>query len=233
MVVFSVFLLFSQAVRTSPEDTLKNNIDVIVIGAVYVLVVVFGVLVCIKRRIATFRRLQRIHKGSATRGVGEAPKQVMDFITQEYARSALIAYESVPKNVVQEGWGRPNSIYGNVHFRRALLDTIPDLDTLARSIIPHQPALRAHERMLSHFRFIAPLLPRDSDGLSPLHYYDSAIQLARFAEREMTEKEYEVAMGAVRAMKDVLEALDMEARLGSTLELNGSLPIASAAPSLS
>ena len=70
-------------------------------------------------------------------------------------------------------------------------------------MIPHQPALRAHERMLSHFRFIAPLLPRDVDGLSPLHYYDSAVQLARYAEREMTEREYEVAIGAVRAMKDV------------------------------
>ena len=87
------------------------------------------VLVCIKRRIAIFRRLQRIHKGSATRGVGEAPKvcqaisictyrmltvlqQVVDFITQEYARSALIAYESIPKNVVQEGWGRPSKCPG-------------------------------------------------------------------------------------------------------------------------
>ena len=123
MVVFSLFLLWAQAIRTSPEDSLRNNVDVIVIGAAYVLVVVFSVLVCIKRRIAIFRRLQRIHKGSATRGVGEAPKvcrimrmctysmltslqQVVDFITQEYARSALIAYESIPKNVVQEGWGR-------------------------------------------------------------------------------------------------------------------------------
>lgn len=35
-------------------------------------------------------------------------QQVIDFITQEYARSALIAYESIPKNVVQEGWGRPS-----------------------------------------------------------------------------------------------------------------------------
>lgn len=74
MVVSSAFLLFSQAVRTSPEDTLKNNIDVIVIGAAYVLVVVLSVLVCMKRRLSIFRRLQRIHKGSATRGVGEAPK---------------------------------------------------------------------------------------------------------------------------------------------------------------
>ena len=83
MVVFSLFLLWAQAIRTSPEDSLRNNVDVIVIGAAYVLVVVFSVLVCIKRRIAIFRRLQRIHKGSATRGVGEAPKvwQVMQMCT--------------------------------------------------------------------------------------------------------------------------------------------------------
>jgi hypothetical protein len=50
--------------------------------------------------------------------------------------------------------------------------------------------------MSRHYRFIAPLLPTDDNGLSPLHYYDSAIQLARQADREPTEGEFEVGIAA-------------------------------------
>ena len=73
-VAISCAFLLSQAARTAPNRGFIKNINAVVIGAAYVLVVVLSVSVCIKRRIAIFRRLQRIHKGSATRGVGEAPK---------------------------------------------------------------------------------------------------------------------------------------------------------------
>jgi hypothetical protein len=52
--------------------------------------------------------------------------------------------------------------------------------------------------MLHHFRFVLPLLPTDEDGLSPLHYYDAAIQLARVSSREPTERELEMGMAAAR-----------------------------------
>lgn len=74
-------------------------------------------------------------------------------------------------------------------------------DALARLLIPSQPRMRPRDRMLHHFRFIAPLLPKDQDGLSPLQYYDSAIQLARNAEREPTEREFEIGMGAAKQIK--------------------------------
>ena len=48
--------------------------------------------------------------------------------------------------------------------------------------------------MLHHFRFILPLLPVDEDGLTPLHYYDSAIQLARYSNAELSEHEFEMGM---------------------------------------
>jgi hypothetical protein len=48
--------------------------------------------------------------------------------------------------------------------------------------------------MLLHFRFLIPLLPVDEDGLTPLHYYDSAIQVARNAEKELSEGEYEMGV---------------------------------------
>lgn len=55
--------------------------------------------------------------------------------------------------------------------------------------------------MLFHFRFIIPLLTVDEDGVTPLHYYDSVIQVARYAEREVTEEEYEVGVRVCREIE--------------------------------
>jgi hypothetical protein len=44
-------------------------------------------------------------------------------------------------------------------------------------------------------------MPTDDDGRSPLHYYDSAIQLARQADREPTEREFEVGIAAADEIK--------------------------------
>ena len=74
-------------------------------------------------------------------------------------------------------------------------------DAQARLLIPNLPALRPNDRMLHHYRFIAPLVPTDDEGLSPLHYYDSAIQLARQADREPTEREFEVGVAAADEIK--------------------------------
>jgi hypothetical protein len=79
-------------------------------------------------------------------------------------------------------------------FLFGLFLSIPDAQ--ARLLIPNLPALRPNDRMLHHYRYIAPLLPTDDEGRSPLHYYDSAIQLARQADREPTEREFEVGVGA-------------------------------------
>jgi hypothetical protein len=44
-------------------------------------------------------------------------------------------------------------------------------------------------------------MPTDDEGLSPLHYYDSAIQLARQADREPTEREFELGIAAADEIK--------------------------------
>ena len=75
------------------------------------------------------------------------------------------------------------------------------LDAQARLLIPSLPPLRPNDRMSHHFRFIAPLIPMDAEGRSPLHYYDSAIQLARQADREPTEGEFEVGIAAADEIK--------------------------------
>ena len=88
-----------------------------------------------------------------------------------------------------------------MRLRRVLLDTILELDTLAHLIIPSHPQLRLHSRMLYHFRFILPLLPHDTDGISLLHYYDSAIQLARHSMREPSEMEFQLGMESATGIK--------------------------------
>jgi hypothetical protein len=70
------------------------------------------------------------------------------------------------------------------------------LDQLAHVVIPLHPKLKPHARMLHHFRFLNPLLPKDEDGISPLHYYDSAVQLARNSARALTEEEFELGITA-------------------------------------
>jgi len=76
-----------------------------------------------------------------------------------------------------------------------------NIDALAHLIIPTHPTLKPHARMLHHFRFILPLLPTDEDGLSMLHYYDSAIQVARNSIKEPTEKEFQIGIEAAGEIK--------------------------------
>jgi hypothetical protein len=54
---------------------------------------------------------------------------------------------------------------------------------------------------LHHFRFLLPLFQKDEDGLTPIHYYDAAIQLARNSFREPTEEEFEAG---VRAADEII-----------------------------
>jgi hypothetical protein len=75
------------------------------------------------------------------------------------------------------------------------------LDELAHKVIPHHPKLRPYVRMLHHFRFIVPLLGKDEDGLTAVHYYDSGIQLARNSSEEPTEGEYARCMAAAHEIK--------------------------------
>ena len=149
-----------------------------------------------------------------------ALKTVHQYISQEYARACLVSYEALPTVAFHEGRGRPGTKYSGMRFRRVLLDTIPEIgvhtfhlslyvfvdrspDALAHLVIPSHPVLRPHSRMIHHFRFILPLLPQDEDGISLLHYYDSAIQLARNSTKEPTEMEFQIAMESAAGIKKV------------------------------
>ncbi|KAG7099399.1 hypothetical protein E1B28_001252 [Marasmius oreades] len=112
--------------------------------------------------------------------------------------------------------------YEGVRFRKALLETIPEIDALAHLVIPTHPKRKPHDRMLHHFRFILPLLTADEDELTPLHYYDSAIQLARNSHREPTEKVFELGMEMADVIRNTLNETRLEMLQGSSTQLNES-----------
>ncbi|EIW86553.1 hypothetical protein CONPUDRAFT_114994 [Coniophora puteana RWD-64-598 SS2] len=220
--VISYGALFSQAVRTSPRQTWKNNWSVLTTGATYIVVLLISIVLCVKRRITIARKMQRVSKAHTGLNKRDIPKPVHDYIMEEYARSCLITYECQPKNTVHLGWGRLGTKYSGMRFRRTLLDTIADIDNRARLVIPSHPVLKPHARILHHFRFILPLLPKDEDGLTALHYYDSAIQLARISEQELTEEEFETGMRAASDIQQILNECRLEMLEESRTQLNVS-----------
>ncbi|KAF5382921.1 hypothetical protein D9757_006371 [Collybiopsis confluens] len=142
------------------------------------------------------------------------------FITEEYARTCLIIHQSQPRDAIHEGWGRPGTRYEGIRFRRALLDTIPEIDTLAHLVIPTHPPLKPHARMIHHFRFILPLLTSNEGEPTPLHIYDSVIQLARISHREPTEEEFELGMDSVETILQILDECRLEMLEDSYTQLN-------------
>ncbi|KAL0950957.1 hypothetical protein HGRIS_007708 [Hohenbuehelia grisea] len=200
VVGLSCVALLSQAVRTSPHQSWKDNVNAVVIAAAYFIVLIASFLLCAKRRLAVNQRLQRIAKAHKTIGRNDLPKSVHEYVEQEYVRACLITYESQPKDAFHEGWGRPGTQYEGVRFRRALLDTVHEIDELAHIVFPRHRPLKPHARMLEHFRALIPLLPSTPEGISYLHYYDSAVQIARDSSKEPTEEEFDNGMRAVRAI---------------------------------
>lgn len=194
-----------------------------IIALTYLLVFIISIAFCVKRRVAVRRRLQRIAKSHHSIVRREVPQPVHEYISQEFARSCLVAHETQPRNTVHSGWGRPGTRLSGIRFRRALLDTIAEIDARARLVIPSHPSLKPHARMLHHFRFLLPLLPKDEEGLSELHYYDSAIQLVRTVDREPTEEEYQRGMDAAASILQMLRECRSEMLEESRMQMNNTI----------
>ncbi|KIK71205.1 hypothetical protein GYMLUDRAFT_33345 [Collybiopsis luxurians FD-317 M1] len=218
--LLSCVALLSQAVRTSPNRSWSKNLNALVIGASYVALAIVSLLFYANRTLAVRLRLSRFSRAHKTIARGDVPDSVHKFITEEYARTCLIAHQSLPTDAFHEGWGGPGTQYEGIRFRRALLDTIPKIDSLAHLVIPTHPPLKPYARMIHHFRFIQPLLASNEGELTPLHYYDSVIQLARISHREPTEGEFELGMESAETIIQVLNECRLEMLEGSSTQVN-------------
>ncbi|KAJ3933609.1 MAG: hypothetical protein NXY57DRAFT_1117506 [Lentinula lateritia] len=218
--LLSCVALLSQAVRTAPNRSWNKNFNALIIGASYIVLLIASLFFCLKRTLAVRLKLSRLSRKHKTITRGDVPDSVHRFITEEYARTCLIAHQSQPTDAFHEGWGKLGGQHEGVYFRRALLDTIPKIDSLARLVIPTHPALKPHARMIHHFRFILPLLTSNEDELTPLHYYDSTIQLARISHREPTEEEFELGIQSAEAIMQVLNECRLEMFEDSLTQLN-------------
>ncbi|KAJ4001282.1 hypothetical protein F5050DRAFT_1796707 [Lentinula boryana] len=218
--LLSCVAILSQAVRTAPNRSWDKNFNALIIGASYIILLIASIFFCLKRTIAVRIKLSRFSRTHKTITRGDVPDSVHKYITEEYARTCLIAHQSQPTDAFHEGWGKPGGQYEGVRFRRALLDTIPKIDSLAHLVIPTHPPLKPHARMIHHFRFILPLLPSNEDELTPLHYYDSIVQLARISHREPTEEEFELGMDSADVIIQALNECRLEMLEGSSTQLN-------------
>ncbi|KIY72769.1 hypothetical protein CYLTODRAFT_407097 [Cylindrobasidium torrendii FP15055 ss-10] len=204
----SCVALLSQSVRTSPRRDWKNNFNAVVIGAAYVLVLVISLLFCVKRRIAVRLRMSRINKDYKLVTKDDMPNTVHEYIIREYLRSCLIASISVPTSSSHPGWGLQGTKYDGVEFRSKILSTVRPIDDMAHLVIPHHPPLKPHVRLVHHFRFIAPLLPPNALAL-----WDSAVQMAKLSEREMSQEEFELGWEAAIEIKRALDETRQEMSL--------------------
>ncbi|KAJ6509246.1 hypothetical protein C8R47DRAFT_1173956 [Mycena vitilis] len=218
----SCVALLAQAVRHSPTRSWTRNFNALVIGSSYGVLLVVSLLFCVKRRLAVRMRLQRISKAYTILRRGDVPHPVHEYMAQEYMRTCLVSHESLPTDVFHPGWGRPGTKFDGVRFRSALLDTIPQIDALAHMVIPAHPPLKPHARMLHHFRFILPLLNTEDEEFTPLHYYDSAIQLARNAAEEPTEEEFLLGIQAADEIRKSLNDCRLEALESSITDFSSS-----------
>lgn len=115
------------------------------------------------------------------------------------------------------------TIYENIRFRTAILDTIPHIgtpaykdinlqffliqarfiDATARKVIPSMAPLSPHVPLARHLRHIVPLVRADEHGTEYFATYTDAVERARYASDELTEAEFEAALDAVAAIRDM------------------------------
>ncbi|TDL28684.1 hypothetical protein BD410DRAFT_781208 [Rickenella mellea] len=212
--------LLSQAIRTSPDRDWNANVNAVVVGGAYVLILAFSLGFCLKRRISVRRRLAKIPKSRIAVRKGDVPQPVQEYIEREFLRSCAVAYKSQPKATFREGWGAPGTKYEGIRFRTAVLDTIPEVDAVARLIIPSMPAYRTNVPITRHLRHIKSLISADDDGDAYFRNYTNVVQVARYASREPTEEEFGACIDAAAAIKQILLHYRMAQMDASNPELN-------------
>ncbi|KZW02714.1 hypothetical protein EXIGLDRAFT_419726 [Exidia glandulosa HHB12029] len=200
LVVASAAALLYESKRRAADRRI-DNLKTLYIGIAYVLLAVVSLVYFAVRRRDVQRKLGGIPRMHIATRQGDVPKSVHKYIANEYLRSAAILYASQPANGHQDGWGDPGTEYAGVRFRRAILDSVVQVDEAARTIVPRLQPIRPHARVLHHLRALAPLIPVDESGGSCLRRYDAIVEFAKYGKREMALEEY---VEGIKAAEEVV-----------------------------
>lgn len=102
-----------------------------------------------------------VENRTLTHPCANLPQKVHKYVVQEYIRACLVSYESLPRNVFHEGWGRPGEFivsclcFGYRLFGSAPLSwvscilchgSVNAVFTSTTAIFPHEP--RMHLKLL-------------------------------------------------------------------------------------
>ncbi|KAG9023063.1 hypothetical protein FS837_006016 [Tulasnella sp. UAMH 9824] len=178
------------------------NWNVLIVVGSYLALGIISAIIFLSRRHTGLKRLKTIPKPYVAVKRGDVPKPVSDLIAEEYTRACIAAAVSRPTGRTHPGWGAPESEYANVHFRSAILQTILDLDSLARKFLPELPALRPHRPMIEHLRPLSFVLLQEDP--CRLKDYDELVEQARYDEEEPTEDDWRRCEEIVEQMKTIL-----------------------------
>ncbi|KAG8985055.1 hypothetical protein FRB90_004962 [Tulasnella sp. 427] len=178
------------------------NWNVLIVVGSYLALGILSATIFLSRRHTGMKRLKTIPKPYVAIKGGDVPKPVADLIAEEYTRACIAAAVSRPTGRTHPGWGAPDGSYPNVHFRSAMLQTIVDLDTLARKFLPELPPLRPHRPMIEHLKPLSFVLLQDDP--CRLKDYDEFIEQARYDEEEPTEDDWRRCEEVVEQMKSIL-----------------------------
>jgi len=200
MVAASCTSIVFQA-RLASKDVANWNV-LVVVGS-YVALGIIAAIIFISRRHTGLKRLKTIPKPYIAVKKGDVPQVVSDLIIEEYTRSCIAVAVSRPKKGTHPGWGAPDSNYPGMHFRTAILDTIGEIDKLARTFLPELPPLRPHRPMIGHLKRLDFVLLQDDH--SRLRDYDGLVQRARFDVDEPTQEDWERCEEIVEQMKTILQ----------------------------
>ncbi|KZT56439.1 hypothetical protein CALCODRAFT_497363 [Calocera cornea HHB12733] len=174
-VVGSAAGLVSQAWLTGGQ----RRWDIVIVVGSYIALAIMSALIIINRLWSIRVSLTQIPRAYIPVKEEDAPKAVYKLVEAEYVRASLIAYIARPRNKVAPGWGSPGSDLENVFLPRALLDTLPAVDSAARNLLPSLPPLRPQVTVTQHLAPLTEILHGEKFH-EQIRLYDALIQRARY-----------------------------------------------------
>ncbi|KAM0746947.1 hypothetical protein T439DRAFT_329218 [Meredithblackwellia eburnea MCA 4105] len=195
LIVFLLFItlvcllaaFYDMAQQLIKSKRLSRVSDVVITFGTWVVILVVGVIIWISRALSLRGTLGSIPRAYVPIKSEDVPAKAAELISNEFDRASVIALISRPEGRRMEGWGRPGTEYEGIHFRTAILSTIPVLQSLPLPLSSSLPP-----------------------ALHPLaDLYDDLLSKAKYGKMEPTEEEYEECVKIVAVFVGVLQARNL------------------------